>query len=263
MEMKVLPVLVNLNWQLMNTISQIDRFDASWTSIEKVEGQTLKELKSIARVRSVGASTRIEGSRMNDEEVEVLLDDITIDKMDDRDTQEVAGYYETLDLIAENHAGIGISENELKALHKKLMSYSEKDSWHRGDYKQQSNSVEATHVDGRKELVFETALPGIETEDAMRRLVQWYMEDRETHALGIIQQQLMNKLEMRGLHSQLSPREKSILTFVGNHPGCKSGDIARRLGIPSSTVKRVLPGLLAKKLLARHGTGPGTNYSLL
>jgi len=44
------------NWmQLTNEISQIDRFDASWAAIKKREGQTLKQLKSIATVRSVGA----------------------------------------------------------------------------------------------------------------------------------------------------------------------------------------------------------------
>ncbi|MBK8145471.1 MAG: hypothetical protein IPK62_11010 [Bacteroidetes bacterium] len=49
------------NWmQLTKEISQIDRFDASWITIEKREGQTLRHLKSIATVRSVGASTRIE-----------------------------------------------------------------------------------------------------------------------------------------------------------------------------------------------------------
>ena len=58
---------LNLSWELIKRISQIDRFDASWSSIEKREGQTLKQLKSIATVRSVGASTRIEGSKLSDE----------------------------------------------------------------------------------------------------------------------------------------------------------------------------------------------------
>ncbi|MEO7694362.1 MAG: Fic family protein, partial [Chryseolinea sp.] len=61
------------DWKLINELSQIDKFGGSWTAIEKREGQTLKELKSIATVRSVGASTRIEGSKMTDDEVEVLI----------------------------------------------------------------------------------------------------------------------------------------------------------------------------------------------
>ncbi len=49
-----------MDWELIALISYIDRFDASWSSIEKKEGQSLRQLKSIATVRSVGASTRIE-----------------------------------------------------------------------------------------------------------------------------------------------------------------------------------------------------------
>lgn len=67
---------IDLDWQLIKLISQIDRFDASWASIEKKEGQSLKNLKIIATVRSVGASTRIEGAKMSDKEVGV--DDVTL-----------------------------------------------------------------------------------------------------------------------------------------------------------------------------------------
>jgi hypothetical protein len=64
MDNKVFTFTLNLDWKLIEFISQIDRFDASWASIERREGQSLKLLKSIATVRSVGASTRIEGSRL-------------------------------------------------------------------------------------------------------------------------------------------------------------------------------------------------------
>ncbi|MBP9550002.1 MAG: hypothetical protein KBE86_12670, partial [Chitinophagales bacterium] len=64
---------LNIDWKLINVISEIDRFDANWTTIERKEGKSLKELKSIATVRSVGASNRIEGNTMSDEEVDVLI----------------------------------------------------------------------------------------------------------------------------------------------------------------------------------------------
>ena len=66
MENKVDTVSLKIDWELIRLISQIDRFDASWTTIEKKEGQSLKQLKTIATVRGVGASTRIEGSKMLD-----------------------------------------------------------------------------------------------------------------------------------------------------------------------------------------------------
>lgn len=346
MENKVHTFSLNIDWELIRLISQIDRFDASWTTIEKKEGQSLKQLKTIATVRSVGASTRIEGSKMSDEEVEVLLKEIDITKIVDRDSQEVLGYFETLDLISKSFEDISISESSLKNLHNILLKHSKKDEWHKGDYKQHSNAVEAKLPDGSRQIVFKTTEAGFPTQDAMRMLIDWYLNDKETHplvkcalfaydfvsihpfqngngrlsrllatlllmkngynwiqyvsfeheiesrkteyyrvlrscqsqrphedvtewirfffdALGNIQNQLMTKLESKGVETRLSPREKSILTFIENNAGCKSGDIAKKLGIPSPTVKRILPELVKKKLIEKFGNGPGTNYSIL
>jgi Fic family protein len=345
MENTVHTFTINIDWELIRLISQIDRFDASWTSIEKKEGQILKQLKSIATVRSVGASTRIEGSKMSNGEVEVLLKEIDITKIEDRDSQEVVGYFETFDLISDSYNDISITENSLKNLHNILLKHSEKDDWHKGDYKQHSNAVEAQLPNGTKHIIFKTTDAGFPTEDAMRQLIDWYKKDKETHslvktalfvydfvsihpfqdgngrlsrlissllllknsynwiryvsfeheienrkaeyyrvlrncqsqrpnenvtewvkfffsALNNIQQQLIKKLEFKGIETKLSPREKSILTFIGNHAGCKSGEIAKRLGIPSPTVKRILPGLIGRNLIEKFGIGPGTNYSL-
>jgi len=346
MKNKVYTFTLDIDWKLIRLISQIDRFDASWITIEKKESQSLKQLKSIATVRSVGASTRIEGSIMSDKEVEVLLKEIDITKISDRDSQEVLGYFETLDLISESYEDITISESSLKNLHKILLKYSDKDVWHRGDYKQHSNSVEAKLPDGTRQIIFQTTEAGFETQDAMRALINWYLSDNETHplvkcalfsyefvsihpfqdgngrlsrliatlllmklgykwiqyvsfeheiesrkaeyyqvlrscqskrpnedvtawirfffdALGDIQKQLMIKLESKGVETKLSPREKSILTFIENNAGCKSGGIAKRLGIPSPTVKRILPELIKKNLIEKFGSGPGTNYAII
>lgn len=345
MENKVYTFRVNLDWNLIRLISQIDRFDASWTSIEKKEGQSLKQLKSIATVRSVGASTRIEGSKMSNEEVEVLLKNIDITKIVDRDSQEVVGYFETLDIISESFEDISITESSLKNLHNILLKHSNKDEWHKGDYKQHSNVVEANLPDGTHQVIFQTTEAGFPTQDSMRQLIDWYAKDNETHplvkcalfayefvsihpfqdgngrlsrllstllllkngykwiqyvsfeheiesrkteyyrvlrscqthrpnedvtewikfflnALGNIQKQLMMKLESKGVETRLSPREKSILTFIENNAGCKSGEIAKKLGIPNPTVKRILPELIEQNLIEKFGTGPGTNYSI-
>jgi Fic family protein len=174
---------INLDWKLINLISRIDRFDANWTAIERREGQTLKQLKSMATVRSVGASTRIEGSKMSDEEVDLLLKAIDISKLIDRDSQEVAGYFDVLDTISESYSEIEIKENAIKNLHNILLRYSQKDEWHKGNYKTQSNAVEATYPDGKTQVVFQTTAAGFATENAMRQLSDWYSADLETHNL--------------------------------------------------------------------------------
>lgn len=171
------------DWKLIQAISSLDRFDASWIAIEKREGKTLKQLKSIATVRSVGASTRIEGSAMSDEEVKVLIEKLAISKLEDRDSQEVAGYFEVLDLISEVYPDMEISEGTIKNLHNLMMKYSVRDEWHKGNYKQHNNTVEATRPDGSKQVIFETTAPGFATEDAMRALIKWWHSDIETHPI--------------------------------------------------------------------------------
>jgi Fic family protein len=174
---------IDLNWKLIRLISEIDRFDAAWQAIERREGQSLKELKSMATVSSVGASTRIEGSKLTDEEVDVLLKNLDITKLTERDQQEVVGYFEALDLIDEHYESIDVSESSIRTLHNQLMKYSRRDEWHKGNYKQLSNSVEAELPDGTKQIIFETTPPGFATEEAMRAMVDWYHADNEAHPL--------------------------------------------------------------------------------
>lgn len=174
---------VELNWKLVGMLSKIDRFDAYWTSMERLFGKQLRQLKSIATVRSVGASTRIEGSELSDEEVENLLKHIDVTSLDERDQQEVAGYFDVLDLITEAHPSIEISEGSIKNLHNILMKHNSKDTWHKGDYKKHSNAVEAIYPGGQKQIIFRTTEPGFPTQDAMRSLVEWYVSDKETPGL--------------------------------------------------------------------------------
>lgn len=345
MENNVHTFHLNLNWKLLSLISSIDRFDATWSNIERKEGLTLKQLKSIATVKSVGASTRIEGSKMSNKEVEVLLENIEITKIEDRDSQEVIGYFNTLDLISESFKNIKIDESNIKNLHNVLMKSNIKDEWHKGNYKHHSNAVEATHPDGTKQIIFQTTDAGYPTEDAMKNLIDWYQSDKETHplvkcalfaygfvsihpfqdgngrlsrliasllllkngyswiqyvsfeheiesrkleyyrvlqnsqanrpnenvdewisfffdCLTNIQLKLTKKLATKGVKANLTPKEKSIVSFIENYAGCKSGDIAKKLGIPSPTIKRILPKLLELNLIEKHGVGPGTNYTI-
>ena len=183
MDNRVYGFKLDIDWKLINLISEIDRFDANWTAIERKEGQSLKELKSIATVRSVGASNRIEGNKMSDEEVDVLLQKMDVTKLTDRDSQEVVGYFEVLDLIAETYPNINLTENHIKSLHNSLMKYSAKDQWHKGNYKVHSNAVEASFPDGSRQIIFQTTEAGFATEDAMRQLVNWYNSEKEVHPL--------------------------------------------------------------------------------
>ena len=81
-------------------------------------------------------------------------------------------------------------------------------------------------------------------------------------ALKNIQTQLLEKLKIQGIQTTLSPKEKAIVTFIGNYPECASGDIAKKLGFSHPTVKRILSKLREKNLIEKYGIGRGTNYTI-
>lgn len=81
-------------------------------------------------------------------------------------------------------------------------------------------------------------------------------------ALKNIQKQLMEKLEYQG-EQKISSKEKLVLTFISSYPGTKTGEISKKLAIPTHTVKRILSQLLVNNLVEKHGKGAGINYTLL
>ncbi len=139
--------------------------------------------------RSIGSSTRIEGSKLSDRQVEQLLSNLEIRSFATRDEQEVAGYAELMDLVFSSWQDIPFTENHIKQLHQVLLRHSEKDSWHRGNCKTHSNSVAAFDETGAQiGIVFETATP-FDTPRLMTELVAWVSGQRETarlHPLLII-----------------------------------------------------------------------------
>lgn len=174
---------LNLDWEMLSRLRLLDRFDSAWETLESKDAMQLQELKTIATIRSIGSSTRIEGSQMSNEEVENLLKNIKISKLESRDAQEVAGYYEALEIIFDSFNEIQIRENDIKSLHNILLKHSTKDLWHKGDYKQMTNAVEATMSDGSKKIIFQTTEAGIPTQDAMRSLINWYNAENQVHPL--------------------------------------------------------------------------------
>lgn len=182
---KINTVHLDLSFDLINKLNSLDRFSGEWSNIERREGMhALKQLKSVATVQSVGASTRIEGSKLTNDEIQVLLfENLKIDKLDERDQQEAVGYFQALDIISESFRDIRIAEGDVKNLHKILKKHSEKDEWHRGEYKKHPNSVDAHYPDGRSVTIFTTAKPGQETEEAMRGLFEWYQNDKSTPSI--------------------------------------------------------------------------------
>ena len=111
-------------------------------------------------------------------DVERLLSNLAIKSFATRDQQEVAGYAELMDVVFSSWQDIPFTENHIKQLHQVLLRYSEKDVWHRGDYKTHSNSVAAFDETGAQiGIVFQTASP-LDTPRLMTELVAWVDQER-------------------------------------------------------------------------------------
>ncbi len=151
--------------------------------------ERLSALRRVATIESIGSSTRIEGSKLTDREVDKLLSNLAIQSFETRDEQEVAGYAELMDLVYSSWQDIPFNENHVKQLHHILLRHSEKDSRHRGQYKTNSNSVAAFDEDGVQiGIVFETASP-FDTPRLMGELLTWVNDERDKallHPLLII-----------------------------------------------------------------------------
>jgi Fic family protein len=175
--------------EVLGLIARIEEFKGAWRALGTLAPDRLSALRRVATIESIGSSTRIEGSKLSDREVERLLSNLQIKSFATRDEQEVAGYAELMDLVFRSWQDIPLTENHIKQLHQILLQYSEKDDWHRGKYKTNSNSVAAFDENGAQiGIVFETATP-FDTPRLMTELVEWTRQEIEKgqlHQLLII-----------------------------------------------------------------------------
>src|ERR1700733_8315483 len=83
--------------EILKLIADIDEFKGRWSVIESLAPERLSSLRRIATIESAGSSTRIEGARLSDADVEKLLSGMETKSFASRDEQEVAGYADAID----------------------------------------------------------------------------------------------------------------------------------------------------------------------
>jgi Fic family protein len=174
---------IQITPELLALVAEIDEFKGAWRALGTLAPERLRALRHVATIESIGSSTRIEGSRLSDREVERLLANLEIKQFSTRDEQEVAGYAAVMETVFHAWAEIPITENHIKQLHRDLLRHSHKDERHRGAYKTLRNDVGAFDADGQMiGIVFETATP-FDTPRRMSELVQWLNDARELKRL--------------------------------------------------------------------------------
>src|SRR5262249_28990228 len=158
---------------LLRHVGEIDEFKGAWKALGSLAPDRLASLRRITTVESVGASTRIEGAKLSDREIDILLSNLDLGSFRTRDEQEVAGYAEATTVVFDSWRNIPFTENHIKQLHATLLRVSERDEHHRGEYKKVPNNVEAFDQHGRSVgIIFETASP-FDTPRLMQELVSW------------------------------------------------------------------------------------------
>lgn len=175
--------------EVLSLIAGIDEFKGAWRALGTLAPERLRALRHVATIESIGSSTRIEGSKLSDREVERLLSNLEIGSFASRDEEEVAGYAELMETVFRSWQDLPFTENYIKQFHRDLLRHSGKDTRHRGEYKKLSNNVAAIDEQGGQiGIVFETASP-FDTPKLMTELVDWFnraREDEQLHPLLLI-----------------------------------------------------------------------------
>jgi len=191
--------IANIPVEIWSKITQIDELKGQWIAGARLSPQVLGRLKRSVLITSTGASTRIEGARLSDEDVEKLMRGIDIQKFTDRDKQEVKGYYELLENVFDSWKNLRLNESAIKHFHKELLKFVKKDETYRGDYKKTENKVHMLNAAGESLGVLFDTTPAYLTPKEMQELVLWTkeaLEEKKYHPLLIVGNFLVEFLQI-------------------------------------------------------------------
>ncbi len=208
---------IQITPEILALVASIDEFKGAWRALGTLAPERLAALKRVATIESIGSSTRIEGSKLTDREIEQLLSKLEIKSFSTRDEQEVAGYAEVMDLVFTSWPDITLTENHIKQLHRDLLAHSEKDARHRGNYKTNSNSVVAFDENAVQiGIVFETASP-FDTPRLMSELLEWIQDElqaKKLHPLLLIALWVVVFLEIHPIQDGNGRLSRALTTLL-------------------------------------------------
>jgi len=180
---------ITIDNTVLNLIAELDEFKGRWELLGRLAPDVLQSLRRVATIESIGSSTRIEGARLSDHQVELLLANLDVNSFRSRDEEEVAGYAEAMGVVFDSWEHIPLTENHVKQLHGILLKYSGKDLAHRGEYKKFPNNVEAFDAEGNSlGVIFETASP-FDTPRLIAELLEatrLALAERQLHPLLVV-----------------------------------------------------------------------------
>ncbi|MGB2632004.1 MAG: Fic family protein [Minisyncoccales bacterium] len=179
---------IALSNTILFKIAQIDEMKGKWSGSLALNPRILGQLKRSVIITSSGSSTRIEGSKMSDREVDRFLRGLNQSAPKNRDEQEVAGYANLLGRIFDFYHSLKISESVILQLHAILLEFSEKDNLHRGKYKSKNNTVAIVENGEIKKILFSPTPPWLVKKE-MDDAIEWLkaeQEKKDIHPLVMI-----------------------------------------------------------------------------
>lgn len=191
--------LQNLTPSVLSDIGKIDELKGMWAAGAQLNPVVLGRLKQSVLITSTGASTRIEGAKLSDEDVEKLMRGLSIEKFTDRDKQEVKGYFELLQNVFNSWKNLSFNEGTIKHFHQELLKYVEKDKLHRGEYKKSENKVQMVNTAGESVGILFDTTPAYLTPTTMLELIEWTqkaLREKTYHTILIISNFLVEFLQI-------------------------------------------------------------------
>ncbi len=179
---------IPLSQDILTKISKIDQFQGLWQGSLRLSPQILGRLKAFVIITSTGASTRIEGAKMTDDEIARFLRGLGAKSPKGRDEQEVAGYADLIGRVFDNWKTIKLTEGWIQQFHSILLNFSEKDKNHKGKYKDGDNAV-IMENDKKEEVVLFNPTHSYLVKGEMLAAIEWtneQLEKREIHPLLVI-----------------------------------------------------------------------------
>ena len=179
---------IPLSQDILAKIAKIDQFKGLWQGSLRLSPQILGRLKAFVIITSTGASTRIEGAKMTDDEIARFLRGLNAKSPKGRDEEEVAGYADLIGRIFDNWKTIKLTEGWVQQFHSILLQFSEKDKLHKGKYKSDENTV-VMQNDKKENVVLFDPTPAFLVEAEMREVIEWtndQLEKGDIHPLLVI-----------------------------------------------------------------------------
>jgi len=176
---------IHITPSILGKIAKIDECKGAWKTSTKMSPQILKRLRSTVIITSTGASTRIEGAKMSDREIEKFLRGLKSQPPRNRDEQEVAGYADLLGRVFDHHTSLKLHENTILQFHDILLQFSVKDAAHRGKYKRGDNTVIMHNDYGEEVVLFNPTKPYL-VKPEMDSAIDWansHLDQKDLHPL--------------------------------------------------------------------------------